>query len=106
MAMVIATLSMKGRERGVKDKRQNGTGNLQRNIAIRSLPFHPPAPELPSFLLNSHQSLQKKTCARSLLALAALVTTTLSAPTPSNGVNFPITDLVGSDLTIDEYAAQ
>jgi hypothetical protein len=45
---------------------------------------------------------------QSLLALAALLTPTLSAPTPSEGVSvsFPITDLLGSDLTIAEYTAQ
>ena len=49
-----------------------------------------------------------KACARSVFALAALLTTTLSAPTPplSEGVSFPITDLLDSDLTIAEYAAQ
>jgi cutinase len=47
-----------------------------------------------------------KTCARSLFALAALLTAALSAPTPSNGVSFPITDLIDSNLTIEEYAAQ
>lgn len=47
-----------------------------------------------------------KTCARSILALAALVSTALAAPTPAEGVSFPITDLIDSDLTIDEYAAQ
>jgi cutinase len=47
-----------------------------------------------------------KTSARSLLALAALATTALAAPTPANGASFPITDLIDSDLTIAEYAAQ
>ncbi|CAA9966898.1 hypothetical protein CFE70_010331 [Pyrenophora teres f. teres 0-1] len=47
-----------------------------------------------------------KTCARSLLALTALVATTFAAPTPETGVSFPITDLLDSDLTINEYAAQ
>jgi cutinase len=47
-----------------------------------------------------------KTCARSLLALAAVLTTALAAPTPANGVSFPITDLLDSDLTVEEYAAQ
>jgi cutinase len=47
-----------------------------------------------------------KTSARSLLALAALLTTALAAPTPANGVSFPITDLIDSDLTVEEYAAQ
>jgi cutinase len=47
-----------------------------------------------------------KACARSVFALAALLTTSLSAPTPSEGVSFPITDLLDSDLTIAEYAAQ
>ena len=47
-----------------------------------------------------------KTCARSLLALTALLTTTFAAPTPETGVSFPITDLIDSDLTIKEYAAQ
>ncbi|KAB2106554.1 hypothetical protein AG0111_0g5449 [Alternaria gaisen] len=47
-----------------------------------------------------------KTSARSLLALAALLTTALAAPTPANGVSFPITDLLDKDLTVEEYAAQ
>jgi cutinase len=47
-----------------------------------------------------------KTCAHSLFVLAALLTTALSAPAPSNGVSFPITDLIDSNLTIEEYAAQ
>ncbi|CAG5170287.1 uncharacterized protein ALTATR162_LOCUS7157 [Alternaria atra] len=47
-----------------------------------------------------------KTSARSLLAIAALLTTALAAPTPANGVSFPITDLIDSDLTVEEYAAQ
>jgi len=47
-----------------------------------------------------------KTCARSLLALAAILTTALAAPTPASGVSFPITDLLDKDLTVEEYAAQ
>ncbi|CAN9442652.1 unnamed protein product [Alternaria alternata] len=47
-----------------------------------------------------------KTTARSLLALAALLTTALAAPTPASGVSFPITDLLDKDLTVEEYAAQ
>jgi cutinase len=43
---------------------------------------------------------------QSLLALAALLTTAFSVPTPSGGVSFPITDLLDSDLTIAEYVAQ
>jgi cutinase len=43
---------------------------------------------------------------QSLLALTALLTPTLSAPTPLEGVSFPITDLLGSDLTIAEYTAK
>lgn len=45
-----------------------------------------------------------KTFKRSLLPCVLLFTTTLSAPTPSLGPSFPITDLIGTDLTIDEYA--
>jgi cutinase len=43
---------------------------------------------------------------QTLLPLAALVGTALSAPTsvPAEGASFPITDLLDSDLTIDEYA--
>jgi len=60
-----------------------------------------------SLLQYSHQqSFKMKTCARSLLALTALLTTTFAAPTPETGVSFPITDLIDSDLTINEYAAQ
>ncbi|KAF2846959.1 carbohydrate esterase family 5 protein [Plenodomus tracheiphilus IPT5] len=40
----------------------------------------------------------------SLLPLAALFATSLAAPTPSDGVSFPITDLLNSDLTVEEYA--
>ncbi|KAI4923643.1 uncharacterized protein J4E92_007617 [Alternaria infectoria] len=47
-----------------------------------------------------------KTCARSLLALAAILTTALAAPMPASGVSFPITDLLDKDLTVEEYAAQ
>ncbi|KAI4610349.1 hypothetical protein J4E80_008113 [Alternaria sp. BMP 0032] len=47
-----------------------------------------------------------KTCARSLLALAAILTTALAAPTSASGVSFPITDLLDKDLTVEEYAAQ
>lgn len=42
----------------------------------------------------------------SFLPLAALVATSLAAPTPAEGVSFPITDLIDSDLTVDEYAQQ
>ncbi|KAI8933880.1 hypothetical protein NX059_009577 [Plenodomus lindquistii] len=42
----------------------------------------------------------------SLLSLAALFATSLAAPTPSEGVSFPITDLIDSDLTVEEYAQQ
>jgi cutinase len=41
---------------------------------------------------------------RSLFPFAILISTTLSAPTPSSGIRFPITDLIGTDLTIAEYA--
>jgi cutinase len=43
---------------------------------------------------------------QTLLPLAALVGTALSAPTsvPAEGASFPITDLLDSDLTVDEYA--
>ncbi|KAL1795154.1 hypothetical protein ACET3X_006970 [Alternaria dauci] len=47
-----------------------------------------------------------KTSARSLLALAALLPVALAAPTPASGVSFPITDLIDSSLTVEEYAAQ
>lgn len=45
---------------------------------------------------------------QSVLPLAALLAGAIAAPTPSSaeGVSFPISDLIGSDLTIDEYAAQ
>ncbi|CAO2658131.1 Nn.00g073910.m01.CDS01 [Neocucurbitaria sp. VM-36] len=43
---------------------------------------------------------------QSLLPFAVLFTTSISAPTPSNGPSFPITDLIGTDLTIEEYAQQ
>lgn len=42
----------------------------------------------------------------SLLPLAALLATSLAAPTPSEGVSFPITDLIDSDLTVEEYAQE
>ncbi|CBX97575.1 hypothetical protein LEMA_P089840.1 [Plenodomus lingam JN3] len=42
----------------------------------------------------------------SLLPIAALCATSLAAPTPAEGVSFPITDLLDSDLTIDEYVRQ
>jgi cutinase len=42
----------------------------------------------------------------SLLPLAGLFASTLAAPTPANGVSFPITDLIDSDLTVEEYARQ
>ncbi|KAJ4366452.1 hypothetical protein N0V83_008088 [Neocucurbitaria cava] len=42
----------------------------------------------------------------SVLPLAVFFTAALSAPTPSNGPSFPITDLIGTDLTIEEYAQQ
>ncbi|KAF1829357.1 cutinase precursor [Decorospora gaudefroyi] len=47
-----------------------------------------------------------KTSTPSLLALLTLLAPTFSAPTPPTGVSFPITDLLDTDLTIDEYAAQ
>jgi cutinase len=42
---------------------------------------------------------------RSLFPFAILISTALSAPTPSSGISFPITNLIGTDLTIAEYAA-
>ncbi|KAH8728396.1 cutinase-domain-containing protein [Phaeosphaeriaceae sp. PMI808] len=49
-----------------------------------------------------------KVPAQSLVPLALLVTGTLSAPTaaPAQGASFPITDLIGSELSFNEYAAQ
>jgi cutinase len=49
-----------------------------------------------------------KVFAQHLLPLSLLVTGTLSAPAPvpATGVSFPITDLIGTDLTIEEYAAK
>ncbi|EMD59519.1 hypothetical protein GGP41_004440 [Bipolaris sorokiniana] len=47
-----------------------------------------------------------KTCAPSLLALAALASTTLAAPTPAQDYSFPITDIIDTGLTVDEYAAK
>lgn len=44
-----------------------------------------------------------KACARSLLALAALVSTTLAAPTQSK--NIDLHDVLASGLTIPEYIA-
>ncbi|KAF2820428.1 cutinase-domain-containing protein [Ophiobolus disseminans] len=47
---------------------------------------------------------------QSVLPLTLLLTSTLSAPTPTpasaEGASFPITDLIDTDLTVDEYAAQ
>jgi cutinase len=48
---------------------------------------------------------------QSLLPLTLFVSGVLSAPAPvpaptAEGVSFPITDLIDSDLTVDEYAAQ
>lgn len=47
---------------------------------------------------------------QSALPLTLLLTTSLSAPAPvaqpADGASFPITDLLNTDLTIDEYAAQ
>lgn len=42
----------------------------------------------------------------SLLPLVVLFSSALSAPTPApaEGVSFPITDLIDSDLTVEEYA--
>lgn len=41
----------------------------------------------------------------SLLPLAVLVSSALSAPTPAQeGVSFPITDIIDSGLTVEEYA--
>ncbi|KAF1851323.1 carbohydrate esterase family 5 protein [Cucurbitaria berberidis CBS 394.84] len=45
-----------------------------------------------------------KSFAPSLLPFVVLFSTALSAPTPSSGVSFPITDLIGTGLTIKEYA--
>jgi cutinase len=53
-----------------------------------------------------------KVFAQHLLPLSILVTSTLSAPAPApapasaQGPSFPITDLIGTDLTIEEYATQ
>jgi cutinase len=43
---------------------------------------------------------------QSLLPLAALLSAAIAAPTsvPTEGVSFPITDLIDSDLTVKEYA--
>jgi cutinase len=41
---------------------------------------------------------------RSLFPFAILISTALSAPTPSSGISFPVTNLIGTDLTIAEYA--
>ncbi|KAF1914102.1 cutinase-domain-containing protein [Ampelomyces quisqualis] len=48
---------------------------------------------------------------QSLLPLSLLVSGALGAPVPvpaptAEGASFPITDLLGSDLTVNEYAAQ
>lgn len=46
---------------------------------------------------------------RSFIPIVALLGTTLAAPTPApaaEGVSFPITDLIGSDLDFKEYAAK
>jgi len=46
---------------------------------------------------------------KSLLPLTILVSGVLAAPAPvpdAEGASFPITDLIDSDLTVDEYAAQ
>ena len=40
----------------------------------------------------------------SLLPFVLLFSSTLSAPTRSSGPSFPITDLLDTDLTIEEYA--
>jgi cutinase len=47
-----------------------------------------------------------KVFAQHLLPLSLLVTGTLSAPVEATGPSFPITDLIGTNLTIEEYAAQ
>jgi cutinase len=47
-----------------------------------------------------------KNFAPSLLPLALLLPTSFAAPAPASGVSFPITDLIDSNLTIAEYAAQ
>lgn len=48
-----------------------------------------------------------KTFTNSILALALFSTSALSAPTPaSEGVSFPVTDVIDTGLTIDEYAAK
>jgi cutinase len=40
------------------------------------------------------------------LLVASVVAAPAAAPSPAEGVEFPITDLIDSDLTIEEYAAQ
>jgi cutinase len=59
--------------------------------------------------LNKSQFLKMKSFVQTLLPLL-LVSGALSAPAPAPapaiGVTFPITDLIGTDLTVEEYAAQ
>jgi len=40
------------------------------------------------------------------LLVASVAAAPTAAPSPQEGVSFPITDLMDSDLTINEYAAQ
>ncbi len=47
-----------------------------------------------------------KTCARSLLPLVVLLNTAVAAPTSSSELSFPITDVIGTGLTVDEYQQQ
>ncbi|KAH7357524.1 cutinase-domain-containing protein [Pyrenochaeta sp. MPI-SDFR-AT-0127] len=47
-----------------------------------------------------------KAFTQSLLPLAVLFSTAIAAPAPVSGVSFPITDVIGTDLTVEEYAQQ
>jgi cutinase len=40
------------------------------------------------------------------LLVASVVAAPTAAPSPQEGASFPITDLVDSDLTVEEYASQ
>lgn len=40
------------------------------------------------------------------LLVASVVAAPTAAPAQAEGASFPITDLIDSDLTMDEYAAQ
>jgi hypothetical protein len=59
--------------------------------------------------LQSAKSLQHSINMKCLIPLSLLVASVVAAPTAApqaEGATFPITDLIDSDLTIDEYAAQ